>query len=127
MTTHEMSADEYNALVSGKGGNKYGAVRTTVDGITFDSKAEARRWQQLRWLEEAGEIRDLVRQQRYDLVVNGVKVGVYVSDFDYFDHATNRRVTEDVKGGRATKTPAYRLKRALMRALYGIEIVEVEA
>lgn len=122
--TH-MSAAAYVAMQNGKTrGNKYGAVRTEVDGVTFDSKAEAKRWQELRWLEDAGEIRDLVRQQRYDLVVNGVKVTTYVADFVYFDHATNRRVVEDTKG---VKTAVYRLKKQLMKAIYGITISEVEA
>jgi len=36
--------------------NKYGNRKVTVDGITFDSRKEAARWQELRFLEKAGEI-----------------------------------------------------------------------
>lgn len=39
-----------------KAPNKYGAKKTVVDGVTFDSKAEARRYQQLKLMQQAGEI-----------------------------------------------------------------------
>jgi hypothetical protein len=39
--------------------SKYGAVKTEVDGIMFDSKREASRYQELRLLEQAGEITNL--------------------------------------------------------------------
>lgn len=43
--------------------NKYKAVKTTVDGIKFDSKAEARRYTQLKLLERAGQIQpDIILQ-----------------------------------------------------------------
>ena len=48
---------------------KYRAVPTVIDGIRFASKAEARRYGELRLLEQAGEIRDLVRQPRFALYV----------------------------------------------------------
>ncbi len=118
-----MSADEYNAL-AGKKGNKYKAERTTVDGITFDSKMEARRYEELRQMESAGIIRDLVLQPRYPLVVNGHKIGTYVADFEYYDKEKDMVITEDVKG---VKTPAYKLKKKLVWALHGVEIVEVTA
>ena len=106
---------------------KYHAKRTEVDGITFASRAEARRYQELALLESAGAIRELELQPPYDLVVNGTKVTRYVADFRYWDNERNVAVVEDVKGGKATITPAYRIKRALMKAIYGIEISEVTA
>ncbi|MDD3747626.1 MAG: DUF1064 domain-containing protein, partial [Anaerostipes sp.] len=36
--------------------SKYGARKTVIDGITFDSKREAKRYQELKLLEQAGEI-----------------------------------------------------------------------
>ena len=107
--------------------NKYGAIRTEVDGITFASKAEARRYSQLRLLEQAGEIAYLELQPAYPLVVNGLSVGRYVADFRYLDRVTGEWVTEDVKGGAATKTAVYRLKAKLVKALYGITVAEVQA
>ena len=100
--------------------SKYRAVRTTVDGITFASKAEARRYQELRMLERAGKIAHLRLQPRYDLHVNGQKIGTYVGDFEY--HACDEIVTEDVKG---MLTPMYRWKKKHLKAEWGIEIQEV--
>jgi hypothetical protein len=107
--------------------NKYGAVRTTIDGITFDSAAESRRWQQLRAMEAAGEIWGLERQVRLPLRVEEVVIGVYVGDFRYCDCTTRELVIEDVKGGDATKTPLYRWKRKHVLAQYGYQIREVTA
>lgn len=106
--------------------SKYGAVRTEVDGITFASKREARRYSELKLLERAGEIADLELQPRYPLVVNGVKVCTYVGDFLYrptFRGAVMAQpVVEDAKG---FKTPEYKLKAKLFRAVHGFPITEV--
>lgn len=104
---------------------KYGAIPTTVDGYRFASRAEARRYAELRLMALAGEIADLELHPRFRLVVNGQSIGAYVADFAYTDVATGRRVVEDVKGGQATRTAVYRLKRRLMLACHGIEITEV--
>lgn len=102
--------------------SKYGAQKTTVDGIEFDSKAEARRYGELRLLERAGKIKNLERQVRYDLEVNGVKIGFYKADFRYWDQASSQQVVEDVKGMR---TPVFAIKAKLMKALHRVEIVEI--
>jgi hypothetical protein len=106
--------------------SKYRNVKTVVDGITFDSRAEARRWRTLRMLERVGEIINLRRQVKFSLDVNGVHICDYVCDFIYGHCRQSRPITviEDVKSI-ATMTPAYRLKKKLMKAIYGIEIVEV--
>ena len=49
------------------GNSKYGAIRTTVDGVTFASKAEARRYAELKLLEQAGEIKGLELQPKFDI------------------------------------------------------------
>jgi hypothetical protein len=85
---------------------------------------EARRYQELRLMERAGEIEKLTLQRRYPIRVNGVLVCAYVSDFEYRDLRTGRWVVEDVKGAR---TSTYKLKAKLMRAVHGIEIQEVQA
>ena len=102
--------------------SKFGAVKTTVDGIEFDSKAEAERYSELRWLEKAGKIKNLERQPRYDLEVNGVKIGFYKADFRYWDQASSQQIVEDVKGMR---TPVFAIKAKLMKALHRVEIVEI--
>jgi len=102
--------------------NKFGATKTTVDGIEFDSKAEASRYSQLRFLEKAGKIKNLERQVRYDLVVNGVNCGFYKADFRYWDQGSSQHIVEDVKG---VRTPVFALKAKLMKALHRVEIVEI--
>ena len=101
--------------------NKYGAKKTVVDGIKFDSKRESERYKELKLLEKAGEIADLSLQVRFDFVINGVKLGFYKADFSYWDDNNNRSVVEDVKG---FKTPVYNLKKKLMKAIHGIDILE---
>jgi hypothetical protein len=103
-------------------GGKYHNKKTEVHGISFDSKKEAARYQELLLLERAGQIENLEIQPRLDLVVNNCKIGFYKGDFRYKDLATGNSVLEDVKG---MKTPVYNLKRKLVKALYGIDIVEV--
>lgn len=109
--------------------SKYGAKRTTVDGITFASQKEAARYNELRLLERAGEIHSLRMQPSFELDVIGgfvkdirVNLGVYRADFDYFDVKADTRVVEDVKG---FKTPLYRWKKKHVEAQYGIEIREI--
>ena len=99
--------------------NKYRNVRTEVDGIKFDSKREAARYSELKLLERAGEIRSLLLQPRYPLVVSGKHVCTYVGDFQYDDTSTGRRITEDAKG---VKTRDFIIKAKLFHALYGREV-----
>lgn len=102
--------------------SKYNNQRVVLDGYTFDSQAEARRYRELCLLYDAGEITDLAVHPKYPLVVNGQVVANYLADFSY-TVADGREVVEDVKG---VRTDVYRLKRKLVRALYGIDIVEVQ-
>src|SRR5258708_28360764 len=90
--------------------NKYRAVRTTVDGITFHSKLEAARYSELKLLERAGKVHDLVLQPVYPIVLNGIRICKTIGDFSYFEVKTGKFVTEDVKG---MDTPTSRIKRRL--------------
>lgn len=109
---------------------KYGAKKTTVDGITFDSKKEARRYQELKTLEKAGEISNLERQPSFKLSCGDRPIrfdsgrqAVYKADFAYWDHKQEKRVIEDAKGFR---TPEYKLKRAIVHAMHpAVKIIEV--
>jgi len=98
---------------------KYKNIRTALDGIVFDSQREAKRYGELKLLERAGEISGLQLQPRFPIVINGVKVCTYVADFQY--RTPSGPVTEDVKG---MKTPIYNLKKKLVKAVHGIEILE---
>ncbi|VVE12585.1 hypothetical protein PCA20602_02713 [Pandoraea capi] len=106
--------------------SKYGNKKCEVDGIQFDSRAEARRWSQLMAMQERCEIHELERQVVYLLapgvVINGRKAPPlrYVADFVY--ERGEETVIEDVKG---VITPEYRIKRHLM-ALKGLCIVEIK-
>ncbi len=104
--------------------NKYRNIRTEYQGITFDSKKEARRYAELLLLLRANEIHSLELQPRYDLIINGVKCGFYRGDFRYLDRNDVLHV-EDAKGGQATATAVYRLKKRLVKAIYNIDITEV--
>lgn len=104
--------------------SKYRNVKCEVDGLKFDSKAEARRWQELKLLEKAGKIDALQRQVRFPLAVWGGQsphsvVGRYVADFDYWDLERDCRVTEDVKGI-ITDLAKWKLKH--FAAQYGREV-----
>lgn len=123
--------------------SKYGAKPTVVDGHKFPSKKEAKRYGELKLMERAGAIAGLELQPRFPIVINGEAVrypsGValeYRGDFKYTDTKTRRVVVEDVKGVRKTARPvgvkkprhegtdtdASRIKRALVAAIYGIEV-----
>ena len=113
------------------GRHKYGAKRTEVDGISFDSQREARHYLELKTRERFRDIRDLKLQPRYKTEINGEPLKIrsrgfpggrtvtYVADFRYVVTATGETVVEDIRG---LDTPVARLKRALVEHLYGIRI-----
>lgn len=102
--------------------SKYGNKKTEVDGILFDSKKEAARYQDLKLLERAKQIGSLTMQPKFVIEINKTKVCTYIADFAYHDLVKGWFVVEDVKGMR---TPIYRLKKKLMKACHGIEITEI--
>lgn len=107
--------------------NKFGAKKTEVAGIVFDSKAEARRYGQLINMERAGHIAGLTRQVPFVLAPSVKFEGAkrikpalrYVADFCYSDIKTGRVVVEDVKG---VITPLFRVKQHLMKTVHNIDI-----
>jgi Protein of unknown function (DUF1064) len=111
---------------------KYRAIRTVVDGITFASKKEAARYSVLLLRQKANEIKELKLQPCFDITIGGEKICTYRADFSYKEldreHVNKggsaywRDVVEDVKG---FKTPVYRLKKKLVHAIFRIEIQEV--
>jgi hypothetical protein len=106
-------------------GRVKGAKQTEVDGIKFPSKGEARRYQELKIAQRAGDIRRLRRQVRFPLVVKGWPVYEegYRADFTYYELEGGEwaYIVEDKKGH---KTEIYLNKKRLMKAIYGIEIRE---
>lgn len=109
--------------------NKYNAIKTLVDGIRFDSRKEAARYQELKLLERGGVIQNLELQPRFLLQDKFKLDGViyrkieYVADFKYWDKEKEEWIVEDVKG---VKTPVYKLKKKLFLKQYGKECKFVE-
>lgn len=99
---------------------KYRSIPVTVDGIRFPSKREAKRYFELLLLQQQGKITELVVHRRWPIVVGGIKVCVYESDFEYKDNGL--LVVEDAKG---VRTRVYKLKKKLMLACHRIQIREV--
>lgn len=109
--------------------SKYGNMKTTLNGVKFDSQKEAQRYATLRLLERAGRITNLQRQVKFVLIpAQRDQKGKllerecsYVADFVYFDLTLGREVVEDAKGYR---TDAYKLKKKMMLWVHGIQITE---
>lgn len=110
--------------------------KTVVDGITFDSRREACRYQELKLCEQSGVIRLLRLQPKYRIVIGGVAVKLrsrgypngrqmtYIADFEYYDAEKRKTIIEDVKMQSGFRTEVYKIKKALMEAM-GYEITEV--
>lgn len=121
--------------------SKYHNRKVIIDGIEFDSEKEGKRYNELKVLAKAGEITDLRRQVKYELIpaqhemgtrIRGNKVQTvwrcaekavnYYADFVYKDKMTGETVVEDTKGMR---TEVYKIKKKLMLWVHGIKIREV--
>lgn len=114
---------------------KYRNVPTSVKSgeaeLRFDSRKEAERFETLKLLLDAGAIRDLRLQQEFTLIEayttpegKRMRAERYRADFTYYTRE-GKYVVEDVKGGSATRTKTYEIKKKQMRDKFGIEITEV--
>lgn len=117
---------------------KYKSRAVVVDGIKFDSKKEAHRYKELKFLEDIGRIQNLELQKKFELLptqrepktmtkTGKEKLGnvierpvYYIADFVYTKDGET--VVEDTKGFRTTD---YIIKRKLMLYVYGIKIIEI--
>ena len=117
---------------------KYGNKKVEIDGHVFDSRKEARRYQELRLLERAGAIQNLQMQVEFVLIpaqyepdIIGKRGGIrrgkllerecsYIADFQYIENG--KLIVEDTKG---VKTKDYIIKRKLMLWRHGIRIREI--
>ena len=121
--------------------NKYHNRKITVNGETFASTKEYKRFCELSLLEKAGAITELRKQVRYELIPTQyetferygkkgqrLKDGQrcierevdYVADFVYKENGTE--IVEDTKG---VRTKDYVIKRKLMLYVHGIWVREV--
>lgn len=119
--TETLTREQYLAEVAPKKrGNKYGAKKTVVDSITFDSKREAEVYADLKLLEKAGKISGFTRQRKFELIVNGEIIGTYRADFAFIDHEQDGRLRViDVKG---VVTRDFRRVQKIIKAAYNIEV-----
>ena len=100
---------------------KYRNCKVKLDGRTFASKLEAKRYVDLKMLEKGGVIHSLRCQVSFRLEVNSFLVCRYIADFTYFNKGSLVQIIEDAKG---YQTPEYLLKKKLMLAIHGIAIQE---
>ena len=114
------SLERYHAEIKPGKRNKYRNIKTQG----YDSKKEANRAQELKILVKAGEISDLKEQPEFKfegLTYDSGRTVTYRGDFEYMENGA--RIIEDVKS-EATRTPVYKIKKALMKMFYDIDIRE---
>ena len=154
-----MTEEEYQELMRNRRSSasapskkpKYRNYKATIKDpktgqeITFDSQKEANRYFILLDKEKRGEIENLKRQVKIQIIPSFTDVEgnkhretCYIADFTYlevkyvnegFESGVTKKkrliyTIEDVKGGEATKTDLYRLKKKLL-AYNGYIIKEV--
>ena len=128
-----------------RNGTKYNASKVIVDGIKFDSKHEAKRYQELILLQKGNVISNLRLQVKFTLIPaqyateerygkNGKRLKdkkillerevAYYADFVYILNESGETIVEDAKSP-ITRTPEYKIKRKLMLSVFGIRIREV--
>lgn len=109
-------------------GHKFHAVARTIDGIRFDSSAEARHYCELKLLQDAREIYDLIVHPVYPLHVNGDLVCRFIPDFR-FRKRDGTTIVQDVKGYMPKNAPSWQifaLKCKLLKALYGLDVEVIQ-
>ena len=128
--------------------SKYHSKKVIVNGNTYDSRKEYRRFCELSLLQKAGTITELQTQVRFELIPaqyaeyptgeyykRGDKKGlpkikrvcveqsvVYVADFVYYRNG--KKIVEDVKSLATKKKESYIIKRKLLLWVHGIKIKE---
>lgn len=128
MEEQKITAKEYRDMNKRKKRSKYNARKTMVDGIKFDSKKEARRYEELKLQENVGVISHLQLQPKFRLLDGFKHRGEtirpinYFADFSYID-AEGNEVVEDVKG---KKTDVYNIKKKLFLNKFGERYVFIE-
>ncbi|MEN0059584.1 MAG: DUF1064 domain-containing protein [Bdellovibrio sp.] len=125
--------------------NKFINKKVKLDGLTFASKKEARFYLYFKGLERDGKISHLQTQVRFDFPINGEILRyadsnrplTYYADFTYIENEIlvvvdvkcavfKGKLTEAQKKRRAALIrPEYKIKKALMKSVHGISVVEV--
>jgi len=101
----------------------------TRDGIVFASKAEMRRYDELKLLVKSGLIKKLVCQPRFELIPSFTlhdtqfHAMYYYGDFQYYDNEKKKTIVEDVKG---VETDVFKMKEKLLAYRHHVEIKKVK-
>jgi tRNA splicing ligase len=131
--SEDWSPEQYQNYFRKKEGSdsakpKYGNIKTKVQSeegeLMFDSQAEATHYSKLLLLKRQGEVTLIETQVSYNLYVNEVKICQYRADFRV-TYSDGRVEVQDVKGQRKKTdmaTQIFRIKQALMKACYGIDV-----
>lgn len=101
--------------------HKYNARKKEVDGILFDSTREAKRYLELKVMQQAGIISHLELQPRF-LIQESFKDASgkrhrrmeYVGDFQYTNVGDQSYMSETVEDCKGFQTQAFRLKWKLV-------------
>lgn len=104
---------------------KYHNIKTTRDGITYDSKKESNRAWELELCQKQGLISELERQKHFELQpafmdCHGQRQRKieYICDFYYYDEQLHFYVAEDVKSPATAKDKTYVIKKKLFMYKY---------
>jgi len=95
--------------------NKFGAVKTKVDGVMFDSRLESQWYEYLKILGTAGLIEGLELQKEFVITIQDKQICTYIADYFFFDKAKQRWIIGDAKG---VETDVFKIKKKLVMALY---------
>lgn len=113
-----------------KGGrkNKYGAKKTEYNGHMFDSKHEARVAEDIDFMmKDKGDSNPIVAVEyhppKYDMIVNGIKITHYTADFKVTRKDGSVEIW-DAKSDPTRKKSDYVMRKKLLKALHGIDIIE---
>lgn len=123
-----------------KKGNKYHAKKVVVDGITFDSEKESKRYLFLKQAQAEGVISDLELHPQYIILpaIKGERVKhfkripdrieeytiqqpvKYTADFRYIKDG--QTIVEDVKGSKSTTSRDSYLRIKMMKYFHNIDV-----
>lgn len=124
MRLSEKEAKALGISIPKKAKSKYNSRKISIDGILFDSQAEANYYCNLKILLKIGKIDGFGRQIRFVITdgKNGEKGTEYVADFVVFYPDGTYRIV-DVKG---VQTPVFKLKVKCFREKYPKLKIELE-
>lgn len=106
--------------------SKYKNKKVVYNGIKFDSQKERNYYIKLKLLEDAGKIKDLKLQVKFELQPKfksgnkNIQAISYIADFIYLDEENKLHII-DTKG---VRTDVYKIKKKMMQ-YKGLEIEEV--